>query len=303
MTVQANPVLPTCQLRARFCAPPPELARYFTTFYMAEITADDGAALRDFLHPEWGNLRFADRPAFTATSRDGSAIRDCRFALTGPSSHALAFEVPACRIWGVGLLPLGWAKFVGVPAGSLANTVVDGQQSGTFAPLAASLFGAEPDEEGELARFIAYFQARMEHGPADDPRVGALHGALVDPEVGTVADLAARTGTSQRTLERLCHAAFGFSPKLLLRRQRFVRSLGQFMLDPSLKWIGALDGHYHDQAQFVREFREFMGMTPGDYARQSHPVMDAFVAARARAMGLPMQTLDGPEGAVETRRA
>jgi AraC-like DNA-binding protein len=39
------------------------------------------------------------------------------------------------------------------------------------------------------------------------------------------------------------------------------------MLDPSLKWIGALDGHYHDQAQFVREFREFMGMTPRQYAQ------------------------------------
>jgi hypothetical protein len=42
-------------------------------------------------------------------------------------------------------------------------------------------------------------------------------------------------------------------------------SLSQYMLAPSQKWIGALDGHYHDQAQFVREFRQFMGMTPSAY--------------------------------------
>ncbi len=295
-----------CQLRARFCAPPPELARYFTTFYLAEITVPDDDTVVDFLHPEWGNLRFADRPAFTATSAEGESIRNCAFALTGPSSHALRFEVPSCRIWGVGLLPLGWAKFVGVPAGTLANAVSDGaarSDFAAFAPLAQGLFGAEPDEEAELARITGYFRARLAQAPADDRRVVTLHKALVDPEVGTVADLVARTGASQRTIERLCHAAFGFSPKLLLRRQRFVRSLAHFMLDPSLHWIGALDGHYHDQAQFVREFREFMGMAPGDYARLDHPVMDAFVAARARAMGAAMQTLDGPSGAALTRDA
>jgi len=112
-----------------------------------------------------------------------------------------------------------------------------------------------------------------------------------------VAELAARAGESTTTLNRLCHRAFGFTPKLLLRRQRFMRSLAQFMLDPSLRWIGALDGHYHDQAQFIREFRRFMGMTPGEYAALPHPVLDAFVNERLRVSGSPVQTLDPPRSA------
>ena len=89
----------------------------------------------------------------------------------------------------------------------------------------------------------------------------------------------------QRTLERICKRAFGFSPKLLLRRQRLMRSLVHFLLDPSLKWIGALDSHYHDQAQFVREFHEFMGMTPSHYAAMDHPILKEVVLERARFSG------------------
>jgi len=52
----------------------------------------------------------------------------------------------------------------------------------------------------------------------------------------------------------------------LLRRQRFMRSLTQFMLDPGVNWSDAIDGSYHDQAQFVRDCRQFLGMTPRQYA-------------------------------------
>ncbi len=51
------------------------------------------------------------------------------------------------------------------------------------------------------------------------------------------------------------------------------------MLDPSLKWLGTLDYHYHDQSHFVRDFRRFMGMAPSAYARLDKPFMIA--AARA----------------------
>jgi len=260
---------------------------------------EHGGTVMDRLHPEWANLRIADRPAFSATAMDGGQIHQSIFALTGPSSHALPFEVPTCRLWGVGLLPLGWAKFTGVAAFDLANKVCDGMthpDGAVFQPLAQSLFGPEPDEEAELARITDYFRARLASAPKDDARVLRLHTALIDPQVASVADLAEATQSSGRTVERLCKQAFGFAPKMLLRRQRFIRSLAQFMLDPSLKWIGAMDSHYHDQAHFLRDFREFMGMTPGQYARMDHPVMGAFVAARAQALGAPMQVLDRPSG-------
>jgi len=113
-----------------------------------------------------------------------------------------------------------------------------------------------------------------------------------------VAGMVERVDASQRTVERLCLRHFGFPPKLLLRRQRFMRSLAQFMLDRSLKWIGAIDQHYHDQAQFVRDFREFMGMSPRQYAAMPHPVLERFMYERARVHGAAVQTLDVPAGAI-----
>lgn len=287
-------------VRARFFAPPAELARYFTTFYLAEIDLAPGLRVEDHLHPEWANLRFSSGGPLAAQNVRRMGIADCHFAVTGPSGHALRFQLGACRIWGVGLLPLGWAKFIRLPAAEMADAVLDGAAHPGFAsfmPLAQTLFGARPDVEGELARIRQFFMERVSSGPPDDPRVQAIHAVLVDPKVSVVSELAERVGASTRTVERICQQAFGFSPKYLLRRQRFMRSLAQFMLDPSLKWVGALDGHYHDQAQFVREFRQFMGMTPGDYARRPHPILDAFVRERARIAGAAVQALDGPQGA------
>ena len=68
------------------------------------------------------------------------------------------------------------------------------------------------------------------------------------------------------------------------------------MLDPSMRWSGAMDGHYYDQAQFVRDFRQFMGMTPRAYAALDKPVLTAVMRERARLAGAAAQTLDGPEG-------
>ena len=127
-----------------------------------------------------------------------------------------------------------------------------------------------------------------------DTDIIRLEHALVDRSVHNVSHLAANTGMSLRTLERLCKTVFGFTPQLLLRRQRFLLSLAQFMLDPSLKWIETLDSHYHDQAHFVRDFKRFMGTSPSAYAKQPHPVLGAAAHARKAIAGEPTQVLHRP---------
>ncbi|OYZ44726.1 MAG: hypothetical protein B7Y31_02385, partial [Novosphingobium sp. 16-62-11] len=81
---------------------------------------------------------------------------------------------------------------------------------------------------------------------------------------------------------------------LLLRRQRFMRSLVQYMLDPTLHWIGAIDSHYHDQAQFVRDFHRFMGMSPREYAATPKPILQEVMRARQEFLGSAVQALHAP---------
>lgn len=296
---QGNSVDEQCQVRVRFCPPPAELRRYFTTFYLVELAMPQGGLVADWLHPEWGNLRFHQGTTPSARTLGGSQLAGSDFAVTGPSSESVHFTIGPTRMWGIGLLPLGWARFVGVPACDLADSLIAGNSHPafeSFRPLARTLFEEAPDPDAELERIVAHFRAQAERRVPDAELIVAIHAALIDPRTATVPDLRDKAGVSPRALERLCDRAFGFPPKLLLRRQRFLRSLADFMLAPSLKWVGAIDSQYHDQAQFVRDFHRFMGMTPRQYAALPKPVLSAMVHERARFAGKAVQALEGPDG-------
>ena len=158
------------------------------------------------------------------------------------------------------------------------------------------MLSGPPDAALEARRIDACLLDLLAKRPPheDEARIRAAHSALTDEAVAAVTELAERLGISSRSLERLSLRAFGFSPKLLLRRQRFLRSLAQFMLDPSLTWIKTLDFHYVDQAHFVRDFRRFMGMTPRRYGTLDHPLMRAAAHGRTAAAGAAVQALHRP---------
>jgi AraC-like DNA-binding protein len=286
-----------CDIDVRFFPPPPELEGCFSTFYRATFTIAEDGRVRDYLQPEWANMRFfsGDAPHARVVGREGT-LR-ARFTATGPSALPTEFHLGTTRMWGVGLFPLGWAKFVAVPARQMANALVDGEAHpayADFAHLPATLFDGEPDDEREYRCILDCFLDLNRPHP-DQDRIMAVHAALVDPALSSVSELAERAGLSQRTLERLCQRAFGFSPKVLLRRQRVMRSLAAFMMTKGGNWSDAIDPHYHDQAHFVRDFRAFMTMSPREYAALDHPILTAFMPERARIWGSPAQTLDRPE--------
>ena len=287
------------RVTVRFFMPSPALAPYVSTYYLTEVVIGEGQVIEDWLHPEWANLRFWN----TSECRAGigsEALRQApRMIATGPTCHSAHFVLGAGRVWGIGLLPLGWARLVDGAARDHADRFGDGQSEPAFAdlaPLADLIFADEPDPAGEARRIDAHLLGLLERRPpaAEESRIRAAHAALLDLDIASVGELAERLGISSRSLERLSARAFGFAPKLLLRRQRFLRSLAQFMLDPSLSWIRTLDWHYVDQAHFVRDFKRFMGMSPSAYGALDHPVMRAAASARAAAAGEAVQALHRP---------
>ncbi|QIQ87676.1 AraC family transcriptional regulator [Erythrobacter sp.] len=290
-------------ITVRFALPREELRPFVTTYYYTEARCSKREpVLEDYLHPEWPNLRFiAANPCESAIGAE-----DLRpvpaFAATGPTSRPTRFRLGSGRMWGIGLMPLGWAALVEAQAGDYADRFVDGEADPAFAafhPLARELAGGETGFAEGLALIEAHMDrvlaAREAGRAADHAAIRAVNAALVDPELASVAELAERVGMNVRSLERLARRAFGFTPKLLLRRQRFLRSLAQFMLDPSLKWLEALDCQYHDQAHFVRDFKRFMGMNPSVYARLDKPFLVAAARARMEIAGAAVQGLHRPE--------
>ncbi|QKG72687.1 AraC family transcriptional regulator [Erythrobacter mangrovi] len=257
-----------------------------------EVDLPEGALVTDYLHPEWANLRFFVRNPPQAEIVDGTAVLGKRFQATGPSAHPTRFHIGATRMWGIGLLPLGWARFVGVPAVDLANTASDGETTAAFAPFAPLcdvLCSDRADDEGQFRALVAFFRGLADQ-PQDYERILKIQEVMVDPCLVQVEEFAARVGFSKRTLERLCNRHFGFSPRVLLRRQRMMRTLTAYMLEGG-SWTSVIDRHYHDQAHFVHEFHAFMGMSPTEYAAQEHPILRAFMIERRRVWGIPAQGL------------
>ena len=270
---------------ARFHQPAPVLRDYFAYYFLIETACAEDEALIDHIPPEWATLRFCSGALPEVSLGPDATLAGTDFVVTGPCSHAARFTVGRSRQWGIRLLPLGWAQFVADSAAPFANRPVNGRADPAFArfrPLADTLFDGRLDADAEARRIDAFFLAGFRPAIANHHRIAAIHAAMLDENVSSVAGLAARAGIDKRTVERICKRVFGFPPKLLLRRERFVRSLQQFMLDPSLKWIGAMDALYHDQAQFVREFRQFMGMTPSRYASLEKPIIGPVTLERNR---------------------
>lgn len=286
-------------VKVRFFMPSPALAPYITTYYLTEVDIAPDDRIEDWLHPEWANLRFARNDTWEAGIGTEPLRPMPHFTATGPTSLAARFRTGPTRIWGIGLLPLGWARLVGQAAINLADRTCDGAATPTyahFAPLLDTLFAGPPDSAAEARRIDSFLLGLLAQRPptGDEVRIKAAHGALVDLDSGTVCEFAEQIGLSARSLERLSLRAFGFSPKLLLRRQRFLRSLAQFMLDPTLSWIKTLDCQYVDQAHFVRDFKRFMTMSPSAYAALEHPVLGAAAQARSAAAGAAVQVLHRP---------
>ncbi|RYY27697.1 MAG: AraC family transcriptional regulator [Sphingomonadales bacterium] len=253
--------------------------------------------MADMLHPEWANLRFMEGDPGTGSIGPGEMEPTPICVLAGPTCHATRFQTGTVRSWGIGFLPLGWSKFVPVSAESYADRAIDAEQDPAFRSLVAMrplLRDPAADPHTQADAINRHLLNLLADGPPDDPAIVRAHAALADPDVGTVAQLAARAGVSERSLERLSRRAFGFPPKLLLRRQRFLRTLGAVMLDTSRSWSHALDLHYHDQSHFNRDFTRFMGLTPRAYMAQPHPIVDAAVRGRMAAAGAPMQVLHQP---------
>lgn len=273
-------------IAVRFFRLSESLQPYFTALYLTVIEAGDGL-IADYLHPEWAAMRFTQGPPPIATIGPGELTPQWPFVAGGPTSYATHFAVGTSRVWGLGMQPAGWAKFAEGDASALANLTVDGSSHPAFARFAGILpiVLGDGDDESKAAKIDAHLLRQADRRVPREADIFACQDALRDPSIGDVGALQERLGMSVKSLERFCRRHFGFTPKLLLRRQRFARSLAHFMLDPTLSWIDALDGQYHDQAQFVREFREFMGMSPSVYAKTPHPIVMPIMRQRMADQG------------------
>ena len=87
------------------------------------------------------------------------------------------------------------------------------------------------------------------------------------PGVATVAEVARKTGWSERRFSQVFREQVGLSPKVWCRVQRFQRAVQRLHAGGDVRWTElALDCGFYDQAHFANEFRAFSGIDPTTYS-------------------------------------
>lgn len=272
----------------RFHLPAPGLRSLVTSYYFLESPG----SLSDFTHPEWANIRFALEGEWRFEGGDGDAIEPSRAALFGPTDRARRFMTDGGLVLGVGLTPIGWLTLIGSDASDLANLIVPlGRQLGMSGPEIFAQLAAAEGDEARVAILDTILAGRpASHSTYLDMAV-RVQEALTSGCADHVADLADALAIEHRTLHRVCTSVFGFPPVRLLRRQRFLRTLGRVRdhLDQPLGQL--IDSGYYDQAHFNRDFKAYMGMTPLAYFRLPREALRRAAEERRRVLGAPVQGL------------
>jgi AraC-like DNA-binding protein len=166
---------------------------------------------------------------------------------------------------GAQLRPGAAELLFGVPAGELAGRHTPLEDlCGPFAVEARERLV----EAGGLQRQLDVFEALL---AARLPTVRGLHPAVAQAleRFTTTADVrqaVKESGYSHRRFIALFQRGLGLTPKLYCRVLRFQEALEQVAAHTSASLVEvALDAGYSDQAHFNREFREFAGVSPGEY--------------------------------------
>lgn len=95
-----------------------------------------------------------------------------------------------------------------------------------------------------------------------------------------IAELADYCHMSVRQLERGFRKVIGASPKSFARTMRFEEAQRRLMFEPDTDLAGlAVDCGYFDQAHFNKEFKDFAGKTPGEFAGEMRK-MQAILTAK-----------------------
>jgi AraC-like DNA-binding protein len=275
----------------RIVPPSPRLRRYISAFYAFDIAS--GVPVDDLAVPEWGNIRLIQSGGYQH-GHGGQWSDGFPAMLQGPSSQAVPFRVDRCNMIGLGLLPEGFARFWAIDLGTIADASAPLDQiMGPAATRLADLLAAATDTDARLMAIDTFFLELLDRTrePPATADVARIHALLNNPEISQIPELADAAGMSPASLARFCKKRFGFAPKLLLRRQRFLRMLEALHARPYAEWPDFLDPQYVDQSHMIRDFRHFMGMTPGQYLAQPRLVQRASAANRSEALGSALQGL------------
>lgn len=271
-------------MRLRYHLPRADLRGFVRAYYLFETeqrTVQPIAA-------ELGNIRCLLSGGGRFLLPDGSTAPFSRTTLIGPTMGAYLMEAEAgtCA-FGIGILPRGWRALLGISAEELADRVID------FTTLAGAAAGRTSEEIRNARDFSEmaaaadrYFDFLLTHRASGRGLYpSALERWLTSPDDLDLDTLAEMMDVSRRQIDRISKQFFGASPKVLQRKYRVLRAADRILFDQAADWLDAAGPSFYDQSHFIKEFKTFVGATPGEFAR-NQAALEPTIRASRRKLGV-----------------
>ena len=279
----------------RYDRPAAALADFITGYHVYRSSDPPGGEGQvDWFLPATANVRIAIDAGPIAVSIGRRTYDPLPAAsLFGPTSQALKATTHGGVMIGFGISALGWARLMRRPAGDFRNRIVpleDVLGRGFTNRLVAALQAAT-DDAAVAPILDALLLERLGPPHADAPAIRGLMEVLATDGPADMASAAARLDMPSHALRRLSIRHFGFPPKMLLMRARFLRSLLRLMAAGDAADYSMIDDSYFDASHFLRDSGTFLGMTPRRFMALTKPFLEASLRARNAVLGSPTQAL------------
>ncbi|BCA60886.1 hypothetical protein HMP09_0120 [Sphingomonas sp. HMP9] len=283
----------------RYDRPAAALADYITGYHVYRSdTGGEGQV--DWFLPATANVRIAIDAGPIAVSIGRRTYDPLPSAsLFGPTNQALKAVTHGGVMIGFGISALGWARLFRRSAADFRNRIVpleDVLGKAFTRDVVAALQGA-PDDAAVAPILDALLLARLGRSHADAPQIRQLMEILATDGPTDITSVAAQLEMPTHALRRLAVRHFGFPPKMLLLRARFLRSFVRLMTDGGGADYTRIDRSYFDASHFLRDSATFLGMTPRRFMALTKPFLDASLRARNAVLGSPTQVLHDIETA------
>lgn len=259
--------------------PSERLAPYVRDFYIFQAPLPNDHVIEDFLLAETafvrclikGDWRGGDAP--DALSRAGYALfsgannRPYKVRLTGGLDNV-----------GIAFRPGGWRALFTQPHSDFANDMLPLRD--LWGSLADTLFhesARASDDAQKIAVVEEVLMRRLEHVGVHefDEAMAQFERFSRQDSTIRIDDAAAQIGLSVRQMERRCKHTFGFTPKAVLRRSRFLDMAAAMrgFSSPDEQTLAEL--RYFDDSHLNKEFKQFADMTPGQFKEAITPLQTA----------------------------
>ncbi len=165
----------------------------------------------------------------------------------------------------IGFQPGGLFRYLGIPMAEIFDEGIDG-----FSILDKDIKSLI-DEIRELqqpelinTRVQSYLLKKIQNIADLRPFDHALRILQTNGNKYSMDEMARNACLSLRQFQRKCNERLGMNPKLYARIARFSKAYSMFEKNQQLTWLHiSHQCDYFDQTHFIRDFKEFAGVTPG----------------------------------------